>query len=65
MEELENLVVTEFIEGKRVRGRQRERDISDLFAKDERNDPNRTDPPCLRERCLVTVVQIGVYVNMI
>ena len=42
-----------------------ERDISDLSAKDEGNDAHRTDPPCLRERCLVTVVQIAAYVNMI
>ena len=41
------------------------RDISDLSAKDEGNDAHRTDPPCLRERCLVTVVQIAAYVNMI
>ena len=59
-EELENLVVTGFIEGKRARG-----EISDLSAKDEGNDAHRTDPPCLRERCLVTVVQIAAYVNMI
>ena len=42
-----------------------ERDISDLSAKDEGNDAHRTDLPCLRERCLVTDVQIAAYVNMI
>ena len=57
-EELENLVVTGFINGL-------ERDISDLSAKDEGNDAHRTDPHCLREICLVTVVQIAAYVNMI
>ena len=52
-EELENLVVTGFIEGESAR----ERDISDLSAKD--------DPHCLRKRCMVTIVQIAAYVNMI
>ena len=42
-----------------------ERDISDLSGKDEGNDAHGTDPPCLRERCLVTVIQIVAYVNMI
>ena len=42
-----------------------ERDISDISTKDEDNDAHRTDPPCLRERRLVTVVQIAAYVNMI
>ena len=42
-----------------------ERDISDLSAKDEGNDAHRTDPHCIRERCLVTVVQIAAYANMI
>ena len=42
-----------------------ERDISDLSAKDEGNDTHRTDPAFLRERWLVTVVQIAAYVNMI
>ena len=60
-EELENLVVTGFIEGKEPED-VRERDIS---AKDEGNDAHRTDPPRLRERCLVTDVQIAAYVNMI
>ena len=66
-EELENLVVTGFIEGKRARRRQRERDIyiSDLSAKDEGNDAHITDPPCLQERFLFTVVQIAAYVSMI
>ena len=41
------------------------RDLSDLSAKDEGNHAHRTDPPCIRERCLVTVVQITAYVNMI
>ena len=41
MEELEHLVVTGFIEGKRARGRQRERDTSDLSAKYEGNDLHR------------------------
>ena len=41
-----------------------ERDISDLSVKDEGNVAHRTDPPCLRERCLVSV-QIAAYVNMI
>ena len=43
----------------------KERDLSDLSAKDEWNDAHRTYPPCLRERCLITVVQIAAYVNMI
>ena len=42
-----------------------ERDISDLYAKDNGNEAHRTYPPSLRERCLVTVVQIAAYVNMI
>ena len=42
-----------------------ERDISDLSTKDVENYAHRTDLPCLRERCLVTVVQIAAYVNMI
>ena len=42
-----------------------EGDISDLSAKNEGNDAHRTNPPCLRERSLVTVVQIAAYVNMI
>ena len=62
-EELENLVVTGFIEGKSQRPP--ERDISDLSEKYEENNTHRTDPPSLRERCLVTVVQITAYVNMI
>ena len=37
----------------------------ELSAKYEGNDAHRTNPPCLRERCLVTVVQIAAYVNMI
>ena len=60
---LENLVVTGFIDGKRARGCQRA--ISDLSAKYGGNDAHRTDPHCLRDRCLVTVVQIAAYVIMI
>ena len=40
-------MVTGFIEGKS------QRDISD---KDEGKDAHITDPPCLEERCLITVV---------
>ena len=54
-----------FIEGKSQMLSERERDVSDLSAKDEGNDAHITDPPCLRERGLVTVVQIAAYVNMI
>ena len=60
-EELENLVVTGFIlEPEAVRDK-----YLTYLQKDEGNDGHRTDPPCLRERCLVTVVQIAAYVNMI
>ena len=49
-------VVTGYIEGKRARG---------LYTKHEGNDAHRTDPPCLLDRCLITVIQIAAYVNMI
>ena len=42
-EEMENLVTTGYVEGKRVRGRQEE-NLPDVPAKDERKDTNRTDP---------------------
>ena len=65
-EELENLVVTGFNIHRREKSQMTsKRDTSELSAKDEGNDAHITDPPCLQERCLVTVVQIAVYVNMI
>ena len=39
-EEVENLVTTGYVEGKRARGRQREA----VHTKDERKDTNRTGP---------------------
>ena len=63
-EELENFSGNRFHRREKSQ-RTSERDISDLSAKYEGNDAHRTDPPCLRERCLVTVVQIAAYVNMI
>ena len=60
-EELE--LVTGFIEGKRTRFRQRKTYLQNM--KGMTPIEHRTDPTCLRERCLVTVVQIAACVNMI
>ena len=53
--------------GNRIHRREKSQRTSDrdISAIDEGNDAHRTDPHCLRERCLVTVVQIAAYVNMI
>ena len=60
-EELENLVITGFIEGKRASGRQRETYLTYL-----QNMKGMTPIELIhRERCLVTVVQIAGYANMI
>ena len=57
---IRNWKIIGLIEGKRASGCQR-----DISAKDEWNDAHRTDSPCLREGCLVAVVEIAAYVNMI
>ena len=44
-DDLENLVVTGFVEGKG--------NLFDVFAKEERSDTNGTHPLCIREICLV------------